>query len=142
MYIKNFKAKYNTYEFIPYNSNIEGSYDIGSILILDYKTIKKDISVLSNYKNIYSIAIVNIDDNIDEKILSSDFIKTILENNFSYISFEKSLLLAINYFTENIKSSETNNQNISLLEKKLDILYEVGIALSNEKDVNKIINMI
>ncbi len=141
-YIKIFKAKYNTDEFIPYNSNIENAYDIGSILILDYKTIKKDISILSNCENMYCIAIVGIDDNIDEKILSPDFIKTILENNFSYISFEKSLLLSINYFIENIKSSKTSSENISLLEKKLDILYEVGIALSDEKDVNKIINMI
>lgn len=161
-YINLFRRSHAIYHFISYNEdNVEKIIDSIDykeqmhILVLDYATIEKHnlvLSKLSVHSSIYSILMLNKNDNVNEHILHEDFIKTILENDFSYMAFNKMLKSSIeslmkDYKLHHVKADEDNlialqEEEIFLAERRLNILYEVGIALSYEKDVNKIINMI
>ncbi len=161
-YINLFKRSHAIYHFVSYDdSNIAKIIDSIDyklemhILVLDYKTIEKhnlSLSKIAVHDSLYSILLIKDSDNINENILHEDFIKTILENDFSYMTFNKMLRAAIEslmkeYKLHHIRADEDNlialqEEEIFLAERRLNILYEVGIALSYEKDVNKIINMI
>ncbi len=161
-HINVFKKSHAIYNFIQYDSGNIASilYDIDyssqmHILLLDYPTLELhnlELSNLATNESVYFILVLKEDDNPNENILSEDFIKIILENDFSHVAFKKSLKSSIEYLMQyyKLKHLHKNNDNlialqeeeIFLAEKRLNILYEVGIALSYEKDVNKIINMI
>ncbi len=161
-YINLFKRSHAIYHFVNYNdSNIEKIIDSIDyrqemhILVLDYHTVAHHNLLLSKvamHDSVYSILLVKDGDNVNENILHEEFIKAILENNFSYMAFNKTLKSAIeslmkDYKLHHIRTDEDNlialqEEEIFLAERRLNILYEVGIALSYEKDVNKIIEII
>ncbi len=161
-YISAFKKSHSIYHFIEYDENNIGSiiesinyeYQL-HILVLEYSIVEKHnltLSKLASHESVYSILMLKDCDNANATILEEDFIKIIIENDISYVSFKKYMKSSIEHLMKyhRLKYSRKDDYNIIALqeeeiflaERRLNILYEVGIALSYEKDINKIINMI
>lgn len=114
------------------------------LLVIEYEIFKRDYKYFLEKVNTYNSCIVVVmpkDGAVDEKIISLDIIDFFVEDLYSSVLSKKTIESAVKYLLKFI-SEQSHQDEISSIAYELNTLHKIGIALSSEKDLNKLLMMI